>query len=176
MPTRKKQTAVTEQQPVNADPNTTAAIGRIEARLDGQEATDERIENTLTQLMRDHNEERKNSAVQFGEIGKQVAKIGVVLEESVKANKTIIENQNQMIGRMNDIQQNSQRLELQQNEFHKLVEEHLSFSATWVKDIEHRIHKLETTKYVWYVVGCAIMALLCAASYIATVFGVFKQQ
>ena len=175
MATRRKQTTVTEQ-PVNADPNTTAAIGRIEARLDGQEATDTRIENTLTQLMRDHNEERKNSAVQFGEIGKQVAKIGIVLEESVKANKVIIENQNNMIGRMNDIQQNSQKLEMQQNEFHRLVEEHLSFSAAWVKDIEHRIHKLETTKYVWYTIGGVIMALLCAASYLATVFGVFKQQ
>ena len=174
MPTRKKTVTKTDQA-VTLDPAVAETIGRIETRLDGQEQTDNRIENTLSQLMRDHNEERKNSAVQFGELGKQVAKIGVVLEESVKSNKAIIENQNHMIGKMNEISKDGELQKLQYMEFRKVVEEHFAFSSTWTAKVEERLHKLETTKYVWYTIGGLVMALLCAASYIATVLGVFKR-
>lgn len=176
MPTRKKTvTKSALESSTKVDPTVAETLGRLESRLDGQEQTDTRIENTLSQLMRDHNEERKNSAVQFGELGKQVAKIGVVLEESVKSNKAIIENQNHMIGKMNDISKDGELQKLQYMEFRKVVEEHFAFSSKWTATVEERLHKLETTKYVWYTIGGLVMALLCAASYIATVLGVFKK-
>jgi len=172
----RRSTQSTREDGLPSDPATSAAIGRIEARLDGQEATDNRIESTLTQLMHDHNEERKNSAVQFGEIGKQVAKIGIILEESVKANKTMIKNQEGMIETMNEMASNNKQLEAKYNEFHKTVEEHLISSDKWIHEVEERLRKLEMTKYLWYTIGALLLTILCALSYIATVVDVFGKK
>lgn len=166
-PRRKTTTTVDEPQHICSQEK---CLGEINARLDGQEKTDERIEQAILGLVKQTVEERKNTADSFEKVHVELAKMSTVLENTSKTAAQQVENQTEMIKQLTNLSNHTESIKKQQDEFKKHIDKHIQESEVWKKDIDARISKLERFKYVWYIVGAGILAILTGAAYFVSVW------
>lgn len=145
-------------------------LGEINARLDGQEKTDERIEQAILGLVKQTVAERKNTVDSFEKVHVELAKMSTVLESTSKTAAQQVENQTEMIKQLTNLSNHTETIKKQQDEFKKHIDKHIQESDSWKKDINERISKLERFKYVWYLIGAGILAILTAAAYFVSIW------
>jgi hypothetical protein len=164
---RKTTTTVNEPQHICSQEK---CLGEINARLDGQEKTDERIEQAILGLVAQTVEERKNTADSFEKVHVELAKMSTVLENTSKTAAQQVENQTEMIKQLTNLSNHTESIKKQQDEFKKHIDKHIQESDAWKKDIDERVSKLERFKYVWYLVGAGILVILTGAAYFVSVW------
>lgn len=166
------------------------SLGEINARLDGQEKTDERIEKALIDLIAQNTSERTESVKEFGKIRSELTKLSTVIEASNKNTEAVIANQNKMIEHLAEVSSTTKRLGDKQETFQetmdrysKAMEKHVEESNRRYKDIdkkhselEKRIMKLEHSRHMWYVIGTAILAIIAAAGSLASIIGILTES
>ena len=138
-------------------------IGEIHGRLDAQEATDSRIEASIQQLVKNHNEELKQSSKDFTELKCTVARVGTALDQSVK-------NQTEMITQMKNLLVQSATMQQSQTETKNLFEKHIHESDAWRTSMERRLGKLERTRWFWYTLVGLLVGLVGFISYATTIY------
>jgi hypothetical protein len=149
--------------------NQQKCIGEITARLDDQEKTDVRIETAVLNLVHETTQERANNADNFEKVRIELAKISTVMEATCKNTEQQTINQTKMLEQLVRLSAHTSAIKEQQDEFKKTIEKHIEDSETWKKDIEKRLNKLERFKYLWYILGVGVIAVLSAAAYLVTV-------
>lgn len=143
-------------------------IGEINARLDGQENTDARIEASIQQLVKNHEEERKATAKEFTDLKCEITRVGTALEISVKNSEQLIKNQTEMITQMKDLTATTAAMKESQDNTKDLFEKHIHESDLWRMQIERRLSKLERTKWFWYTLGTVLIGVASFLSYVAS--------
>ena len=149
-------------------------IGEINARLDGQEKTDERIEAAVLNLIDQNTKERQNNAKEFEKVRIELAKLTTIMENGNKNNERSIENQTEMLKQLSQVAQSTSLIQQKQETFQKTIDAHVAESDAWKKDIEKRVTSLERVKYAWYVMGVGLLAVLSGLAYVAAVVDVFN--
>ena len=151
-------------------------IGEINARLDGQESTDLRIETSIRQLADNYDKDRKATTQEFTELKCEIVRVGTALENSVKNSEQLIKNQTEMLTQMKDLAANLAVMGNAQENTKKLFEKHIHESDAWRTSIERRVSKLERTKWFWYTLAGLIVAGIGAISYLASIYDVISSK
>ena len=140
-------------------------IGEITGRLDAQESTDQRIENSLNELVKNYNADQQKATSNFGELKCEIARIGTALESSAKTSEQLISNQTELLKQMSDIAKLTGSVQSSQNSTHDMLEKHLNESSAWRVSIERRIGKLERIKWFWYSLAVGAAGLIGVLAY-----------
>ena len=172
MAPRRKSTTTTEP-PVHMC-GQEQCIGEINARLDGQEKTDERIEAAVLNLIDQNTKERQNNAKEFEKVRIELTKLTTIMENGNKNNERSIENQTEMLKQLAQVAQSTSLIQQKQETFQNTIDIHVAESNAWKKDIEKRVTSLERFKYAWYVMGVGVLAVLSGLAYVAAVVDVFN--
>lgn len=150
-------------------------IGEINARLDGQESTDLRIESAVQQLVANFAAEQKANNKTFTELKCEVTRLGTALENSNENSKQLIENQTEMLKQMKDLTVMTASVKQSQDDTKDMFEKHIHESDAWRANIERRLNKLERVKWFWYTLATVAAGVAGVASYLAAVYDVFKK-
>lgn len=150
-------------------------IGEINARLDGQESTDLRIESAVQQLVANHDAEKQANYKEFSELKCEITRIGTALENSNENSKQLITNQTEMLKQMKDLTAITASVKQSQDDTKTMFEKHIHESDAWRANIERRLSKLERIKWFWYTLAGVIAGITGVASYLAAVYDVFKK-
>ncbi len=157
-----------------------ADLGRLDARIENNEKTGVEIKEALQRLNENHEKDKQFSNQQFTTITAEIAKISTAMQQSVESNKELLENQNTLLGKLQQLIVENQNISNNQtnisNEIQTRVmieDERYKKTKAAIESLTTRLVKLEQHRHTIVSLGALIISLLTAAGLIAQIFQAF---
>lgn len=156
-----------------------ADLGRLDARIDGNEKTGEEIKATLNRLVDSHETDKQSTNQQFSKVTSEISKISTTLAASAQTNKELLDNQNKLLEKLNtilldkhDILNAQQNLADALNAHIELTNKRHANTKEALNDIRNRLTKLEQHRHTIVSIGALIISLLTAVGLLAQIYQV----
>ena len=157
-----------------------AELGRLDARIENNEKTGVEIKEALQRLVENHEKDKQDSSTQFTAITAEIAKLSAAMKQSAESSKELLENQNKLLGQLNQLLLDNQNIANKQNSLEtalgtqmQISEKRYEKTKTALENMAGRLAKLEQHRNTILSIGALIISLITAAGVIAQIFQAF---